>query len=87
MKAMLLAAGRGKRMRPLTDDTPKPLLKVGDDTLIEKHIRALRDSGVSDIIINIAWLGEQIREILGIGDNFGVAVEVFAIIFIDKGQV
>ena len=60
MRAMLLAAGRGERMRPLTDHTPKPLLEVGGKALIEYHLAALQQADVHDVIINHAWLGEQI---------------------------
>ena len=74
MKAMILAAGRGERMRPLTDKTPKPLLKVGGKRLIEHHIDALRRAGVSDIVINTAWLGQQIEEQLGDGSQYGVRI-------------
>lgn len=74
MKAMILAAGRGSRMRPLTDNVPKPLLEVHGKPLIEWHIDRLRDAGVQDIVINIAWLGEQIIKLLGNGDNYGVSI-------------
>ncbi len=71
MKAMILAAGRGERMRPLTDHTPKPLLKVADKALIEYHIEALVRAGFADIIINHAWLGEQFEQVLGDGARYG----------------
>ena len=69
---MILAAGHGTRMRPLTDHTPKPLLKVGGKALIVWHIENLKKAGFEDIIINIAWLGEQIPKALGNGSQFGV---------------
>lgn len=72
MKAMILAAGHGTRMRPLTDHTPKPLLKVGGKPLIIWHIEKLKQAGFQDIVINIAWLGEQIPKALGDGSKFGV---------------
>lgn len=72
MRAMVLAAGRGMRMRPLTDTTPKPLLLVAGEPLIVHHLRALRAFGVREVLINIAWLGEQIRQALGDGKRFGV---------------
>jgi MurNAc alpha-1-phosphate uridylyltransferase len=72
MKAMILAAGHGTRMRPLTDHTPKPLLKVGGKPLIVWHIEKLAQAGFEDIIINIAWLGDQIPKALGDGDKYGV---------------
>lgn len=71
---MILAAGRGERMRPLTDTTPKPLLEVGGKALILWHIENLRDAGFTDIIINIAHLGYKIPEFLGDGSKFGVNI-------------
>ena len=62
MRAMILAAGRGERMRPLTDQTPKPLLEVGGKPLIQYHIEALRDAGFRELVVNYAHLGEQIVE-------------------------
>ena len=72
--AMILAAGRGERMRPLTDEVPKPLLKINDRPLIEYHILALEKSGFSRIVINHAWLGQQIVDYLGDGQRFGVQI-------------
>ncbi|MEE9309814.1 MAG: nucleotidyltransferase family protein [Cocleimonas sp.] len=72
MKAMILAAGHGTRMKPLTDHTPKPLLKVGGKSLIVWHIEKLAQAGFKNIIINIAWLGDQIPKALGDGAQFGV---------------
>ncbi len=72
MNAMILAAGHGKRMRPLTDHTPKPLLEVGGKPLIVWHIGNLKKAGFEDIVINIAWLGDQIPEALGDGSKLGV---------------
>jgi MurNAc alpha-1-phosphate uridylyltransferase len=74
MKVMLLAAGRGERMRPLTDSMPKPLLRIGDKALIDIHLRALATAGHRDIVINLSWLGEQIRAHVGDGSDFGVRV-------------
>ena len=74
MKAMILAAGRGERMRPLTDHTPKPLLDVGGEPLIVRHLRRLRDAGITDIVINHAWLGRRIEEVLGDGAAWGVDI-------------
>ncbi|HSD73615.1 MAG TPA: nucleotidyltransferase family protein [Steroidobacteraceae bacterium] len=71
---MILAAGRGERMRPLTDAMPKPLLKVGSQTLIERHLLALVAAGVRDIVVNLSWLGERIREALGDGLRWNVAI-------------
>ena len=70
MKAMILAAGRGERLRPLTDTTPKPLLKIGSKRLIEYHLEHLAKAGIKDIVINISWLGDQIRETLGNGKKY-----------------
>ena len=71
---MILAAGRGERMRPLTDSTPKPLLKVGSRTLIERHLYALAAAGIREIVVNLSWLGERIREALGDGSTWGVTI-------------
>jgi MurNAc alpha-1-phosphate uridylyltransferase len=75
MKAMILAAGRGERMRPLTDSVPKPLLPVAGKPLIQFHIDALAVSGVRDIVINLAWKGEMIRAALGDGMRSGVHIQ------------
>jgi N-acetyl-alpha-D-muramate 1-phosphate uridylyltransferase len=71
---MILAAGRGQRMRPLTDHTPKPLLQVRGKPLIEWHLLALATSGVQEVVINTAWLEEQIVECLGNGSRFGLRI-------------
>ena len=75
MMAMILAAGRGERMRPLTDTCPKPLLQVGGQCLIEHHIHHLAKAGVHDIVINYAWLGEQFPACLGDGSRYGVSIK------------
>lgn len=74
MKAMILAAGRGERMRPLTDTTPKPLLEVHGKPLIVHHVEALARAGFSELVVNLSWLGEQIRARLGGGREFGVSI-------------
>ncbi|WP_019836541.1 N-acetylmuramate alpha-1-phosphate uridylyltransferase MurU [Acinetobacter towneri] len=74
MKAMILAAGMGNRMRPLTLHTPKPLLEVGGKPLIVWHIEKLQKIGVQEIVINTAWLGEKLAEALGDGSQFGVKI-------------
>ena len=74
MKAMILAAGRGERMRPLTDHTPKPLLKAGGEPLIGWHLRRLKTAGFDEIVINHAWLGSQIEAVLGDGAAYGVRI-------------
>jgi len=74
MKAMILAAGRGERMRPLTDTTPKPLLEVNGKSLIQRNIDALHRAGVDQFVINTAWLGAQIRAAIGDGSASGVSV-------------
>jgi MurNAc alpha-1-phosphate uridylyltransferase len=74
MKAMLLAAGRGERMRPLTDTTPKPLLRIGGQTMIERHIHALARAGITELVINHAHLGEQLVTALGDGHAYGVRI-------------
>jgi MurNAc alpha-1-phosphate uridylyltransferase len=69
---MILAAGRGERMRPLTDRTPKPLLQVGGRRLIEWHLQALARAGVREVVVNHAWLGAQLPEALGDGARYGL---------------
>lgn len=75
MKAMILAAGLGTRMRPLTDRTPKPLLCVAGMPLIEHHVRNCVRVGITEIVINHAYLGEQIENYLGDGSHFGCSIE------------
>ncbi|MCP4469125.1 MAG: nucleotidyltransferase family protein [Gammaproteobacteria bacterium] len=75
MKAMILSAGRGERLRPLTDTTPKPLLEVDAKPLIAYHIEALARAGFTEVVINLSWLGEQIRSRLGDGAAYGLAIE------------
>lgn len=74
MKAIILAAGRGERMRPLTDHCPKPLLEVQGKPLIEWHLEALARGGVTDVVVNTAWLEEQIVARLGDGSRFGLNI-------------
>jgi len=74
MHAMILAAGRGERMRPLTDHTPKVLLEVGGKPLLQWHVENLRRAGFDHIVINHAWLGEQIEQRLGDGSRLGVRI-------------
>jgi MurNAc alpha-1-phosphate uridylyltransferase len=78
MKAMLLAAGRGERLRPLTDHTPKPLLEVGGRPLIEWQIARLAAAGVRDFVVNLAHLGDRIAAHLGDGRRLGVDIEYSA---------
>jgi N-acetyl-alpha-D-muramate 1-phosphate uridylyltransferase len=82
MRAMILAAGRGERMRPLTDHTAKPLLDVGSKRLIEYHLDAIARAGIRDVVINLSWLGEQIRTVLGGGSNYGLTIH-----YSDEGPV
>ena len=70
----ILAAGRGERMMPLTANTPKPLLKVGECSLIENHINRLADMGFKDFVINIAYLGDAIKQVIGDGNRWGVRI-------------
>jgi MurNAc alpha-1-phosphate uridylyltransferase len=72
--AMILAAGRGERMRPLTDTTPKPLLSIRGKPLIERHVERLAQSGIERIVVNLAWLGGMIRDYLGDGSRYGVSI-------------
>lgn len=82
MKAMILAAGRGERLRPLTDAVPKPLLLVRGKPLIEWHLQALARAGVREVVINLSWLGGQIRSALGDGSRWGMAIA-----YSDEGEV
>lgn len=81
MRAMILAAGRGERMRPLTDETPKPLLRVGGKPLIQHQIEALAAAGVREIVVNLAWKGAMIRDALGDGAALGVRI-----LYSDEGE-
>lgn len=74
MKAMILAAGKGERMRPLTLHTPKPLVPVAGVPLIEYHLRALAAAGFTEVVINHAWLGQQIEDHLGDGSRWGLSI-------------
>jgi MurNAc alpha-1-phosphate uridylyltransferase len=74
MKAMILAAGKGERLRPLTLHTPKPLVRAAGVPLIEYHVRALAAAGFTELVINHAWLGQQIEDYLGDGARFGVSI-------------
>jgi len=82
MKAMILAAGRGERMRPLTDALPKPLLVVRGKPLIVHHLEALSRAGVREVVINLAWLGAKIRDALGEGEHWGLRIT-----YSDEGEV
>ena len=75
MKAMILAAGKGERLRPLTLHTPKPLVRAAGVPLIEYHLRALTRAGFTDVVINHAWLGQQIEDYLGDGERFGLRIQ------------
>ncbi len=74
MKAMILAAGRGERMRPLTDHTPKPLLQVAGRPLLEYHLQALAAAGIDDIVINLSHLAAQVEQAIGDGSRYGVRI-------------
>ncbi len=75
MKAMILAAGRGERLRPLTDTLPKPLIKVAGKSLIEYHLENLAKADFKEIVINTAWLAEKIHQQLGDGSRYGVNIQ------------
>jgi MurNAc alpha-1-phosphate uridylyltransferase len=72
--AMILAAGRGERLRPVTDTMPKALVEVHGESLLERHLRALRTAGVDTVVINLGWLGAQIVERVGSGTRYGLNV-------------
>jgi MurNAc alpha-1-phosphate uridylyltransferase len=74
VKAFILAAGYGKRMHPLTLSTPKPLLMVGGKPLIARHVKRLVNAGVTELVINLHHLGEQIEQYLGSGERFGASI-------------
>lgn len=78
MRALILAAGRGERMRPLTDVTPKPLLRAGGKALIEHHLEALVRAGITDIVINHAYLGDRIVAALGDGGRYDACIRYSA---------
>ncbi|HEU0230035.1 MAG TPA: nucleotidyltransferase family protein [Burkholderiaceae bacterium] len=78
MRAMILAAGRGERMRPLTDTVPKPLLRAGGKPLIVWHVEHLVGAGVTELVINHAWLGHRIVDTLGDGTRFGACIRYSA---------
>lgn len=78
MKAMILAAGKGERMRPLTLTRPKPLIEVNGRPLIEHHIRALAAAGITELVINHAWLGDQLEAALGDGRRLGASIRFSA---------
>jgi N-acetyl-alpha-D-muramate 1-phosphate uridylyltransferase len=82
MRAMLLAAGRGERMRPVTDSVPKPLVRVGGRPLIAWHLAALARAGIREVVINLSWLGAQVRATLGDGRDYGVSIT-----YSDEGPV
>ena len=72
MRALILAAGRGERMRPLTNDLPKPLLPAGGQPLIDYHIRALALAGIRELVVNLSWQGDKLRSYLGDGRRYDV---------------
>ena len=74
MRAILLAAGRGERLRPITDTVPKPLVRIAGRALIEYHLENLVRAGIGEAVINLSWLGGQIRAALGAGERFGLAI-------------
>lgn len=82
MKAIVLAAGRGERMRPLTDATAKPLLRAGGHALIDYHLHALAAAGVREVVVNLSWQAAALRGHLGDGSRFGLALQ-----FSDEGPV
>lgn len=74
MMAMILAAGRGERLRPVTDTVPKAMVEVRGEKLIDRHLRMLANAGAETVVINLGWLGEEIADHVGSGDQFGFQV-------------
>ena len=72
--AMILAAGRGERLRPLTDEIPKALVEINGESLLERHLRLMAEAGVTTVVINLGWLGEQIVERVGSGSKVGLQI-------------
>jgi len=72
MKAMILAAGRGERLKPLTDDRPKALVEVRGQSLLERHLECLSGAGIENVVINLGWHGKQIQERIGSGTGGGI---------------
>ena len=81
MRAMILAAGRGERLRPLTDRVPKSLVEVRGESLLERHLKNVRAAGIRTVVINLGWLGEQIVQRVGSGKRYGLDV-----IYSDEGD-
>ena len=79
---MVLAAGRGERLRPITDTLPKPLVTVGGKPLIVYHLEALARAGIREVVVNLSWLGEKIRAALGDGSRYGMRIT-----YTDEGPV
>lgn len=75
MRALILAAGRGERMRPLTSELPKPLLPVAGKPLIDYHIEALARAGITELVVNLSWQGARLRDYLGDGARYGVDLQ------------
>lgn len=73
MRALILSAGRGERMRPLTNDLPKPLLPAGGQPLIDYHVHALARAGIRELVVNLSWQGDKLRRYLGTGQRYGVS--------------
>ena len=74
MKAMILAAGRGERLRPLTDENPKSLVEVRGETLLERHLHNVHAAGIRTVVINLGWLGDRIVERVGSGSRYGLEI-------------
>ncbi|MCH7834504.1 MAG: NTP transferase domain-containing protein, partial [Proteobacteria bacterium] len=72
MIAMILAAGRGERLRPVTDSVPKALVEVRGQSLIERHLIAIHSAGIETVVINLGWLGDAIVDRVGSGANYGL---------------
>jgi MurNAc alpha-1-phosphate uridylyltransferase len=76
VKAMILAAGLGTRMRPLTEHTPKPLLRAGGQALIDFHLHKLAAAGIREVVLNCSWLADQLEDYLADGSRYGLSIQL-----------
>ena len=75
IKAMILAAGHGSRLKPITNTIPKPLIKIGEETILERHLRNLQKAGITDVVINVSYLAEKIMDAIGDGSRYRLNID------------